>query len=315
MKSKTIFIILIIFTISELIILSCEKDITVDLPKTEEKLNVQASIDLNEYPIVFLTKNMSYFDKADTAFVKNLIVSGNQAVVVVSCNGIADTLSPHKFPVWPFDGYIGSKFKGAIGNYYDLKINYDNKEYYATTTIRDTIGIDSVKFNIVSIRDTFQTGYLTLFWRNPSTNGNYFAIRLKSTYQNWFFRPMMVNVIDDKLIDNSPFVSCPFVTKSYARNSFFSRQDEEDTLHFEQEFLFKIGDTISIQLSTLDEISYLFWSSWERNKMTDGNPFMNPASVKSNIKGAPANGAWIGYGAFIKSFFINNELKVVPIDY
>lgn len=316
MKAKNYLIILFVSILS----VSCETDISVDLPRPEEKLNVQASIDLDEYSIVFLTKNLAYFDIVDSVFVENLIISNDEATVVVSSNGISDTLIPHNFPIWPYKGYIGTKIKGQIGQDYNLDIKYNNNSYYSTTSIRDTFGIDSV--NLVPIvfidkqenkLDTIIAGYLTLYWKNPTGIGNYFAIRSKSNKQNWYYRSMMVNVIDDKLVEGLDFINCPYVTKSYARNSFYARQDEEDTTHFAKEFLYQKGDTFSIKLSTIDENSYLFWQSWERNKITDGNPFVNPASVKSNIKGDPANGAWIGYGASKSLFYIDDSLKIIRI--
>ena len=87
----------VIFSLSAIILLavSCEKDISVDMPRPDEKLIVEGIIELNEYPVVFLTKNAAYFDVVDTAVVTNSIVSGNQAQVIVSNGIITDTLTPH----------------------------------------------------------------------------------------------------------------------------------------------------------------------------------------------------------------------------
>lgn len=315
---KKFFLVPILLTV--IFLHSCETDITVDLPRPEEKLNVQGSIELDDYSIVFLTKNLAYFDVVDSAYVADLVVTDSEATVTVSSNGIIDTLVPHIFPVWPYKGFIGTKIKGQIGQSYNLEIRYDNKKYYSTTTIRDTIGIDSVTYHpsiffndIANTADTTFAGFLTLYWRNPVGTGDYFAIRSKTNNQQWYYRSIMVNVLDDKLVEGLDYISCPYISKSYARNSFFAIQDEEDTTSFADSFLFQKGDSIYLKLSTLDENSYLFWQSWDRNKLTDGNPFVNPASVKSNIVAAPANGAWIGYGAAKAVYYINDSLKIVRI--
>jgi hypothetical protein len=311
-------VVLILMVLSGIIagFFACETDITVDLPRAQEKLNVQAYIELNEFPIVFLTKNTSYFDPIDTNKIKNLLIWNNDATVFVTCNGIVDTLVPHDFyidetnagPMWPYKGYIGTKFKGQIGSTYRLDIQYDNKDYFSTTTIKDTVGIDSVKYTPFIMSNTLDTvisGYLTLFWKN-SPESEYFAVRTRSPRQHWFYRPMMVNVIDDKLNGEEPFLSCPFITRSYERNSYYAAPDDpEDTTSFMSKILFHPMDTVEIKLATLDDDAYLFWQSWERSRMTDGNPFVNPASVKSNIKGAPAVGSWIGYGSWIGKYFID----------
>lgn len=288
---------------------ACEKDITVELPRAEEKLNVQAYIELDEFPIVFLTKNTSYFDPIDTNKIKDLIIWGNDANVTVTCNGIIDTLIPFKNgQMWPYKGYIGTKIKGQIGNSYRLDIKYNNKEFFSTTTILDTVGIDSVKYTSllqISVAEGKKLGYLTIYWKNNPMN-EHFAIRTKSPSQKWFYRPMVVNVIDDKLNDNDPFLSCPYLTKGYERNSYYAAsEDDNDTTSFLDHIMFYPLDTVEIKLSTIDDEAFLFWQSIDRSKMTDGNPFVNPASVKSNIKGAPAVGSWIGYGSWAGKYFID----------
>lgn len=306
---KYLVIIMLLFVV---FLTCCEKEITVDLPRPEEKLNVEGSIDLDEYAIVFLTKNLPYFDDIDTTYVDNLIISGTAAIVTVSCGGIVDTLVPkNNFPIWPYRGYIGTKIKGEIGKSYRLDINWDNKNYFAVTTIKDTVSIDSVQANKVVYDELSKKSiYLNAYWKN-SPQPAYFMLLLKQPSQKWYFRPLMGGgLMDNKMVaSNSPIV-CP-LTKSYERNSFFpSKPDDNDSIKFADKLLFEINDTISLKLSTIDDDAYLFWSSWNRNQMTDGNPFMNPASVKSNIKGDKANGSWIGYGVTKKSYVILKN----PID-
>ena len=46
---------------------ACEKEITVDLPKTEQKLVVEGTIEPGQPPIVLLTRTESYFDPLDAS--------------------------------------------------------------------------------------------------------------------------------------------------------------------------------------------------------------------------------------------------------
>jgi len=300
----------VIFSLSAIILLavSCEKDISVDMPRPDEKLIVEGIIELNEYPVVFLTKNAAYFDVVDTAVVTNSIVSGNQAQVIVSNGIITDTLTPHTFTKWPYNGYYGTKIKGEINGTYSLKIIYNENEYTSTTFIPDTVAIDSVWFDRFTGSDSL--GFLNINFRDPVENGNYYSLLTRvHQYQNWFYRPYFgSHIADDKLGNNSEFSYSP-ISKGYERNAFFNNfSDGNEDIY--KTISFCIGDTVSLKLSTIDQISYNIWSSWYRNQATNGNPFTNPATVLTNIEGAPANGYWMGYGSYIRTVHITDSAGI-----
>jgi hypothetical protein len=314
MKTISYILSLVLFLIC---ILSCEKDITVDLPKAEKKLVVEGTIDLNEYALVILTKNASYFDVITTETVNNSIIRDDQAIVIVSNGNIYDTLQPTAIEKWPHYAYVGNKIKGEINEVYNLKILYDNKEYFATTIIPDTIGIDSVWFEKMNGFDGL--GFLGIKWTDPTQIGNNYLVTTKNHgEQKYFFRPYFgMHIMDDILFNGQAMTYTPIV-KGFEHNDYYNDYydpniidtPEEDSLYFVNAFFFKYGDTVSIKLSTVDANSYNFWSSWYRNYMTEGNPFTNPASIKSNIEGAPANGYWIGSGSYIRTIYIADSVNI-----
>ncbi len=307
MKKYKAYIILssaIIFTLA----LSCVKDVSVDMPQPIDKLIVEGIIELNEYPIVFLTKNAAYFEAVDSNVVQNSIVFGAMAKVIVSNGIITDTLVPYTFTKWPYNGYYGTKIKGEINGTYSLKILYNDKEYTSTTFIPDTVGIDTVWFDKFQGRDSI--GFLNIKYKDPIENGNYFGLLTKvHQYQNWFYRPYFgTHVADDKLGNNSEFSFSP-ISKGYERNSFFNdfSSGNEDIF---KTVGFSIGDTVSIKLFTIDQVSYNIWSSWYSHQATNGNPFTNPATVLTNIEGAPSNGYWMGYGSYIRTVYIADSVNI-----
>ncbi len=306
-KSITyIFIILFAFV-------SCEKDISVDMPRPEDKLVVEGFIELDEYPIVFLTKNAAYFDIVDTATVNNSIISGNQATVIVTDGFIIDTLAPHIFEKWPYYGYSGTQIKGAIGSTYELKIQYNDDKYNALTSIPDTVAIDSVWFDKFEQLDGF--GFLNFNFQDPIENGNYYSC-LTRVHQNqpWFYRPYFgTHITDDKLGNNSKFSFSP-ISKGYERNSFFNNSAGTEESSIFEDIGFSIGDTVSLKLSTMDRFSYNIWNSWYSHQATSGNPFTNPATVLTNIEGAPAKGYWIGYGTHIETIYISESDNIQIIE-
>jgi len=306
MKNHIIIILLLAITVS--LIISCEKDISVNMPRPEDKLIVEGIIELNEYPIVFLTKNAAYFDVVDTAVVSNSIVFGDMATVIVSDGILTDTLIPYRFSKWPYNGYYGTKFKGDLNNTYSLKILYNDKEYTATTYIPDTIAIDSVWFDKFDGTDSL--GFLNVRFLDPLFNGNYYSLLTKvNNYQPDYYRPYFgYHIADDKLGNGQEFSFSP-ISKGYERNSFFNNFSDGTEDIFSQ-VGYSIGDTVSIKLSTLDQVSYNIWSSWYSHQATNGNPFTNPATVLTNIEGAPANGYWMGYGSYITTVFIQDTVNL-----
>ncbi len=311
MKSKSIITILII-VITTTLIISCEKDISVDMPSPVNKLIVEGIIEVDEYPIVFLTKNAAYFDVVDTAVVNNSIVFGNDAQVIVSDGIIYDTLIPYTFTKWPYRGYYGTKIKGEINGTYSLKIIYQDKEYTSSTYIPTPIPIDSVWFNKFDGTDSL--GFLNVNFMDPIENGNYYALLTKvDNFQEWFYRPYFgYHITDDKLGNGLEFSFSP-ISKGYERNSFFNNFSDGTEDIFKQ-VGFSIGDTVSVKLSTLDQVSYNIWSSWYSHQATNGNPFTNPATVLTNIEGAPSNGFWMGYGSHVTRVYIKDSvnLEILP---
>lgn len=88
----------IIFLLLIIITSSCIKDISLELPKADEKLVIEAMIDSDDYPIVFISKNSSYFTNIDTTILNASIVKGSDACVIVSNGAITDTLKPTIMP-------------------------------------------------------------------------------------------------------------------------------------------------------------------------------------------------------------------------
>jgi hypothetical protein len=302
----------IIFLLLIIITSSCIKDISLELPKADEKLVIEAMIDSDDYPIVFISKNSSYFTNIDTTILNASIVKGSDACVIVSNGAITDTLKPTIMDRYPYHGYRGTKFKGEINKSYDLKILYQDKEYNSTTTIPEPVPIDSVWFNLLPGNDTM--GFLGFKFTDPEKFGNYYTFYVKVLeQQKWYYRPSFgSHILDDKLLNGQEFSYTP-LTKGYERNAYYHNVWLDEDLDFLSLVCFKVGDSVSLKMSSIDANSFNFWSSVYRNVLTGSNPFTNPASVKSNIYGSPANGHWIGSGTHFTNVYITDSATLVAI--
>ena len=85
----------IIFVFLALFFVSCEKEITLDLPQSEDKTVIEGEIELGEYACVIITKNSSYFDPV---VVKPIIDYISQDILDILPQEIIDTLEQIMVP-------------------------------------------------------------------------------------------------------------------------------------------------------------------------------------------------------------------------
>ena len=145
MDNYNSLIIKTLFIIIPIIFLSCEKEITVDLPEPEQRLVVEGWIEQGDYATVILTKNMPYFGKTDSTTLVQMI--NFPATVTLSNGEISETLiKTLNFDYFPPIIYRGTIIKGEIGKTYYLTINSEGKQLTASTTIPPPVKFDSLRF-------------------------------------------------------------------------------------------------------------------------------------------------------------------------
>src|SRR5688572_20512615 len=114
---------------------SCEKEVSIELPDPESLIVVDGGITTGEVAKVTLTWSAGYFDPIDSASLINYVITTG-ALVTVSDGIMTDTLTvtldftrPIPF-VW-----VGSDITGQVGRTYTLTVVADGKTVTSTTTI------------------------------------------------------------------------------------------------------------------------------------------------------------------------------------
>ena len=295
----------ILFTIFIFSFVSCEKDITVDLPKPEEKIVLEGIIENNQYPYLFVTKNTAYFDKVDTNTLVNMIVIDSNAVITVTHDNIVDTMHL----VFDFNNIIPIKYqgniKGEVGKTYKLSATIYGKTYTATTTIPTPIPLDSVKFKLrFPGTPDDSTGFLWMYATDPDTLGNFYRLFSKTLGKDNVFVHPYSSVADDQYF-NGQSVEYQIYRGYNPATGEESDQTKEDV----PRWVFLKGETVVLKFCSLDVEHYNFWYSIELQNAADGNPFASPVTVKTNIKGG-ALGVWGGYGAAFDTVYIDNSIII-----
>lgn len=304
MKIKYITTVILIFLVS--LMLSCEKEITVDLPEAEAKLVVEGRIEPGLPPFVMLTRSAGYFDATDVSsfennFVHNAVVKVFDGTTEVTLEEYcANTLPPVLLPfVAEITGIpvenlnrvnycIYATFNTAIwgqtGKTYYLTINSEEKTYSSTTLIPVPVPLDSLWFE--AERDSL--GFVWARLSEPPGPVNayrWYAMRLGKDAS--FIAPFG-SAFDDKFVDGKTF------NFGYQRGAVANSNASDD--NNSERAYFKTGDTIVVKFCSIDKGTFEFLRGYETEVINNSNPFASPTTIKSNIEGG-ALGYWGGYGA------------------
>ncbi len=272
----------------------CEKDIDFNLKQQEPLLVVDGRIETNEYPVIFLSKSLGYFETLSQQAILSSLV--NNAEVFISVAGQEQKLKLYNqviapgisIPYYSSDLQLTNPLKGTAGNDYNLRIVQDGKSYSSTTRIPNfNASLDSAW--VIRTPNDPDTNKRSLFLRitDPPGRGNY--VRYFSKQNSGQFLPGENSVFDDQIIDGTTFDV-----------QLEPGIDRNNPLPSDSNF-FKRGDSISLKFCDIDKATYTFWNTWEFSYQSIGNPFAQPNKVIGNISNN-ALGSFCGYAVRYYSF-------------
>ncbi len=270
-----------IFGVILLCLCSCEKTIEVDLPAYDSKLVIEGWIEQGQHPTVILTRSSSYFDKIDSASMRDLIVT--TAKVSVSDGEQEEVLTLRRREAY-FPEYIyqGTSLRGRVGQTYQLTIVLQGKVYKATTTIPAPVSFDSLWFESLPNEDSI--GHLWAHFSDDEAESNYYRIFTQREGIDDTQIPVYFSAMGDQYFNGQ---SLSFTVLRGA-NSLHQRTDD---------LYFRKGESVTVKLCTIDQAHFNYWRTLERELYASGNPLAASGNaVLSNIQG-DALGIWGGYGA------------------
>lgn len=180
------------------IFLSCEQDIAVELPEYEPKLVVEGWIEQGKYPQVILTQSAAYFDKIDSASMRESVVT--TAKVTVSDGEQEEVLTlKKKDAFFPAYVYEGNEIRGNVGKSYSLKIESQGKTYTAETTIPEVAYIDSLWFKALSSKDTLGQIWARVY--DDESQANQYRIFTRRRGKDKGYVPVYLSAISDEIFN------------------------------------------------------------------------------------------------------------------
>ena len=278
---------------------SCEKTVEFDIDNADPKLVVEATIENDVWPVVFLSNSINYFSRLDPNNIQNSFV--HNAVIAIS-NGLK-THTLKEYTLSFAGGYslsyysvdssnLATAFKGELEKQYSLRVFVNAKEYLATTTIpKITKRIDSLWGRVVPGFPDPNKRALMIKATDPPGFGDYIRYFTKRNREPFY--PGLNSVFDDQVIDGSTY--SVEIERGVDRNA-----PRDDGYSF-----FNRTDTVTFKLSNIDKTTYDFWRTMEYTYSTVGNPFSSPTKVLGNISNG-ALGYFGGYASQYKTIIIRD---------
>jgi hypothetical protein len=271
-------------------LISCEKDIDIELDQTSPSLVVEATIENSLPPRVILSKSLDYFGKLDPALLLSSFV--RNARVTITENGRnfvlrEDSVRTNGITLY---FYTTDSLLGKLNTGYSLNIEAEGRTYAAETRIPAiTRSIDSLWWEKAPVPDDSSFVKMMIKATDRPGFGDYIRYFTKTNSEPFF--PGFNSVFDDQVIDGKQYTIQ--VDRGVNKNVELEEND----------FFFQRGDTAVLKLCNIDKATYDFWRTFEFNFQGIGNPFSNPTIVISNISNG-ALGYFGGYAAQYRTLII-----------
>lgn len=298
-------------------LISCEKEITVNLPKPSEQIVVEGYIENDLPPYVYLTKNSPYFGDFDVNDLSKYFVKGARIVVSTETDSVElveysseliqllpeeERLALSQFFGLPLDTNfqlpnisvytipLESEFVGEFGKTYRLKIEVDGKVLTSSTTIPQPVSFQSL-WTVPHPNPQYDSlvelkGRL----KDPDTLGNFYRYFTRKNSQN--YTKGFQTVFDDLLYNGREFdIQIPYGWERFA---------EDQEFDFNTFGFWNKKDTCYVKLCVIDKAHYDFWRTLENELGNQGSPFGTFTRIRTNIKGGI--GIWGGYASSVSVY-------------
>ena len=308
-----------------IIFLSCQEEITLDLPQADDKLVIEGSIENGFPPYIIITNNQGYFDPIDSVTYTNLFLTNVDSVKIwYFNNGIKILKTLQKIdgldslpPIYTDIDHLESQFSqeelipydfSKSGRTYYLEIKWNNQIISSSTTIPEVTPLDCLW---VEKSENGKKDYMydiRALYSDPIDQNNNILIKSKRVQHYEINRKdtlscKIINYPDFslKLID----AGSDILINGQTFETYFPRPKESgfpygsyNTNRVEMcgdDSLAINKDIVLIKFCQIDEPSLKFWRGLRRQAGNNGNPFAEPMNLVSNINNGL--GVFTGYGA------------------
>jgi hypothetical protein len=284
-----------------LTLVSCEKDITVDLPQPESRLVVDGYVETGKPVYIFLSRNAPFFAPVNPSTVN----TGEEGAVITVHDGVT-TVQLAEIPLAlngvQLKGFymalnlstLDTTMKGEEGKTYTLNIvSAAGEMVSAQTKLHPAVPLDSVWFQVQrTLPGNDSLGYIWATLNEPDTLNNCYRWLAMRAGKDDSFIPPFGSSFEDRFLNGTTF------DFAFQRGMLLNSTAEDD-LNDEAGF-FRKGDSVIVKFCAIDRTTFEFWRDAETQVINNGSPFSSPAPIRSNIAGGL--GLFASYSPFYYSF-------------
>lgn len=307
--------------LSFLVLQSCEQSVVIDLPEVPDLYLIEGSIYNGEPPLVFVGKAQGYFDSVDATSLAESFLPGAEVVMTIDdedfpltelCTGdlsgvlleeAADLLGFPPAQLSALNLCVYTSFDpgavGRIGENHALDVTIADRTLSATTFIPEPIPLDSIWFQTPGTQDSLGLIYAAI--NDPEPLGNSYRWFAKRTNIRPAWDPLADQVKDadyvaplGSVFDDAFFNGLQFEFSFFRGAAAGSSAWDDDFSESPEAGYFKLGDTVSVRMCSIDRDVFQALRSYEYLILSQGSPFALPANMTTNVDGGI--GLWAGYG-------------------
>ena len=335
-----------------IILFSCQEEITLDLPKADDKLVIEGSIENGFPPYVIITKNGGYFDPIDSETFNNLFVDDIESVeiwyndndgtkldsVILEQITFFDSLPP----IYTDIDYLTSLDENGVapspydfsksGRTYYLEIKWNDQIITSSTTIPEVTPLDCLWVEKSENSDEEYEYDIRGLYSDPADQDNYIIVKSKRVQHYNYKDKDVLECLASNIPDGSLKIidaGSDILINGQSFETYFPRPKDQgfpngnyNAYHTEicddgDTLVFK-KDIVLIKYCQIDEPSLKFWRGLVRQVGTNGNPFAEPLNLVSNINNGL--GVFTGYGSvyykvpIIEGTTIDSEYDATILD-
>ena len=250
---------ILLILLSSFLIVSCEKEIDLDLEDQSGKVVIEGNITDQAGPYyVRITKSVAFTQANQYPPIEDAQVT------------LSDDLGQTEMLEYIGNGFYQTyTFQGQSGRTYTLKVQAEGKEYISQSTMPETVTFEGLAQDSFLVAGELSYTLLPIF-TDPQTLGNRY---LFSYYVNDHSTKNFAEFSDN--VNNGLPNQRPLLLPN---------DDEDDNIKV------KVGDTITVEMQCIDDKVYTFYSALLQLSGGGSGGGVTPTNPPSNI----SNGA-LGY--------------------
>ncbi len=259
---------------------SCAQEIDIDLPEQPAQLIIDGWVEPGQQVRVLLTASVNFTEPIDSGSYLNIVMT--RAKVSVIEDGVEEVLTLRRdTSYFPPHIYTSNRMRGKVGSEYTIIAEYNGQIVSGTSTILEPPVIDTAYFALDEGEDSL--GFIWVNILDQKQERNFYRVRTMVQQKDQRYIGAQISAYNDGLFPQDT-ISVPI---------YRGMKNISDKLN---EHRFRVGDTVSICVSSMGEQENYYWTSFDRAILNTGNPFTTGGTnLPSNMSNGL--GIWTAYGS------------------